>query len=62
MKIMDNRSCVRDEVRKILLGIRTLDVRDRPLEKWIPKSVLSKLPGDQLQKIVPYCELDDKLG
>lgn len=59
---MDNRSCVRDEVRKILLGIKQLDVRDRPLEQYFPRSVLSKMDKYDLKKIVPYCELDEKKG
>lgn len=62
MKLMENRSCVRDEIRRNLLCIKVLDVRDRPLEQWIPNSVLTKLPKDQLSKIVSYAELDEKVG
>lgn len=61
-KIMDNRSCVRDEIRKLLLGIKTLDVRDRHLENYFPKSVLTKMEPQALKKIVPYAELDEKVG
>lgn len=43
---MDNRSCVRDEVRRNILGIKTLDVRDRPIEAHVPGSVLSVIPHD----------------
>lgn len=54
LKIIDGSSCIRDEIRKNILGIKTLDVRERDKAPYIPTSVLIPLEEQQLQKIVPY--------
>jgi hypothetical protein len=54
LKIIDGSSCIRDEIRKNILGIKTLDVRDREKAAYMPSSVLIPLDEKQLQKIVPY--------
>ena len=46
LKITDGSSCIRNEIRRNFLGIKTFDVRHRAFAEHMPKSVLTTLPAE----------------
>lgn len=54
LKIIAGNSCIRDEIRKKICGVKILDVRDREIAEHIPSSILKPLDEKQLQMVVPY--------
>jgi hypothetical protein len=59
LKIIDNRSCLREEIRKHILNVQLIDATERDLAEFMPKSILEPMSKEQLVKVVSYYNPDD---